>query len=89
MRDLQLLIHLETPFIHYVPAVAPARDVLVAGLKWSTSYWVGLAVNWVEQGAPIDEEIAAMLDMIAKTKHFPQALRHKSFAIARRWEKAN
>jgi len=88
MHDVQLLVHLETPFALYQPAAAPARDVLLAGLRWPTGHWAGLAVDWVEQGAPVDMEIAALLDVIAETKHFPQALRHRAFAIARRWEKA-
>jgi hypothetical protein len=62
--------------------------VLHAGLKWPSSYWVELAVNWIEQGAPVDQEIAATLDVVSETKNFPQALRHKAFAIARRWEKS-
>ncbi len=88
MDPRPLLINLETPYSEYSGA-APLKDVLLAGLRWETQYWAGLAVSWIEQGAPIDKEIKEELDHISEKKHFPQSVRHKAFALARRWERAN
>ena len=87
MDPRKLVIHLESPYEKYDAAVAPVRDVLVAGLSWETAYWPGLALEWLEQGAEVDGEIASLLDQIASRKTFPQALRHKAFTIARRWSR--
>ena len=86
MDPRKLVVYLESPYDKYDPAVAPVRDVLIAGLSWDTAtgYWQGLALQWLEQGAEVDAEIAALLDQIASRKAFPQALRHKAFAISRR-----
>ena len=88
MDPRPLLINLETPYSEY-SAKAPVKDVLLAGLRWETQYWVSLAVSWIEQSAPIDNEIKEALDNVAQKRHFPQSLRHKAFAIARKWERAN
>src|SRR4051812_446333 len=87
MDPRKLVIHLESPFAKYDASAVPVREVLVAGLSWETEYWPGLAVQWLEQGADVDAEIAALLDTVAARKHFPQSLRHKAFAIARRWSR--
>lgn len=62
------------------------KDILLAGLRWEAEYWPSLAIAWLEQGAPMDKEIMEGLDDISDNKHFPQSLRHKAFAFARRWE---
>ena len=87
MDPRKLLVHPESPYEKYDSANAPAHDVLVAGLSWETAYWPGLAVQWLEQGAEVDAEIATLLDQLASRKTFPQGLPHKAFAIARRWSR--
>jgi hypothetical protein len=87
MDPRKLLIHLESPYANYDASLVPVHDVLVAGLSWETEYWSGLAVQWLEQGAEVDAEIAVLLDNVAARKHFPQSLRHKAFAMARRWSR--
>ena len=87
--DLRLLVvHLESPLSEYRGDVA-VKDILLAGLRWETHYWPSLAVAWIEQGAEIDEEIKNVLDSVALQKHWPQTIRHKAFALARRWERGN
>ena len=87
MDPRKLVVYLESPYEKHDPALAPVHDVLVAGLSWDTAtgYWQGLAVQWLEQGAEVDSEIAALLDQISSRKAFPQVLRHKAFAISHRW----
>ena len=87
MDPRKLVVHLESSYEMYDSAIAPAHDVLVAGLSWETAYWPGLAVQWLEQGAEVNAEIASLLEQIASRKAFPQALRHKAFAISRRWSR--
>ncbi len=88
MDPRPLLVNLETPYPEYI-APAKVKDVLLAGLRWETQYWPSLAVSWIEQGAPIDKEVKEALDDVARKKHFAQSLRHKAFALARRWERTN
>jgi hypothetical protein len=51
---------LEQPLFAYNGSTS-VRDVLIAGLRWPTEYWVKLAVSWIAQGAATDREILAML----------------------------
>ncbi|WP_398496163.1 hypothetical protein [Variovorax sp.] len=82
--DPRPLIFLEKPCAEY-RGDFPVRTVVVAGLTSTMDYWTALAVGWLEQGFPLDEEIVEMLRNIAQTRHFPQQLRHRSVALARRW----
>lgn len=86
MDPRPLVVLLEMPYAEYRGEV-PVKDILLAGLRWETQHWPSLAVEWLEQGAPLDAEIKEALDGVASRKHFPQPLRHKAFAIARRWER--
>jgi hypothetical protein len=83
----KLVVHLEAPYGAYKQVLAPVREVVVAGLSWPTEYWVGLAIAWLEQGVPIDQEVFVLLDRVAQTRHFAQSVRHRAFALARRWER--
>ncbi|TXD45159.1 hypothetical protein TR80_001720 [Xanthomonas campestris] len=85
MDPRSLVVRLESPFAEYTSTDVPAREVVMAGLTWPTDYWPGLAISWLEQGAPIDERVAAALDQVAEKKAFPQNIRHRALALARRW----
>ncbi len=85
MSPCQLVVHLESPYEKYDPTIAPVRDILIAGLSWETEYWPTLAVRWLEQGAQVDVMLFPLLERIAARKTFPQSLRHKATAIARKW----
>ncbi|WKJ90765.1 hypothetical protein QZJ86_01110 [Methylomonas montana] len=82
-----LVVHLESPVSNYVSTEAGARDVVLAGLNWPTEYWAALAVGWLEQGVPVDAEILSVLNLLVENKHYSQAIRHRAFAIVRRYEK--
>lgn len=80
-----LVVYLESSYSAYSPVLASAREVMLAGLRWSSDYWSGLAVAWLEEGAPIDVEIANELHKLASTEVLSQNLRHRAFSIARRF----
>ncbi|MCQ3827834.1 hypothetical protein HXX02_00090 [Microbulbifer elongatus] len=86
MDPRALVVHLEKPYLSFEDS-AQVKEILLAGLAWDPDYWPGLAVSWIEQGAPIDGEVRDALDAVAKKKHFPQPLRHKAFPFARKWER--
>ena len=87
MDQRALVVRLELPLMEYRAEGATARDVLLAGLRWPadtpSGYWQGLAVDWIEQGAPVDAEVIELVKVIATTAAFPQKLRHKAQAIVR------
>ena len=85
-QQLELVVHLETPFASCDLPNSVVRETLLVGLTWPTEYWVTLAIAWLEQGAPLDIELVAALDEIAVTKSFSQGIRHRAFALARRWQ---
>ncbi|WGG53222.1 hypothetical protein [Rugamonas sp. DEMB1] len=88
MDQRALVVRLQTPFAEYCADDATARDVILAGLSWPTDtpagYWQRLAVDWIEQGAAVDIEMAEFLEVIATMVKLPQKLRHKARAIVRR-----
>ena len=84
MDPRPLLIFLEAPYAAYQGSL-PARLVVLAGLGFQSDYWICLAVGWLEQGAPLDDEIVEMLNRVAETHHYEQRIRHRSAALARRW----
>lgn len=81
-----LVVHLEGPYPEY-QSVASVRDVVLAGLTWPTDYWAGLAIGWLEQGAPLDAGVIVALNQVAQKKHFAQSIRHRAFSLAKRWER--
>jgi len=81
MHSQSLVVHLESPFGAYDPKEAPARDVVLMGLRWETPFWPGLAVGWLEQGLPVDTEIAACLQSVVERAKWPQKLRHRAQAL--------
>lgn len=85
MDPRALVVYLESPYSAYAPVLASVREVVLAGLRWSNDYWSGLAVAWLEQGAPIDLAIATELQKLATTEVISQSLRHRAFALARRF----
>jgi hypothetical protein len=57
-------------------------------LKWPTSYWRELAVEWIAQGLPIDTQIAEELESLVKDKHVSQKSRHKAGRLLNQWKRA-
>jgi pimeloyl-[acyl-carrier protein] methyl ester esterase len=58
---------------------------LAGPMRWG---WGGYAVSWIEAGFPVDDEIASALEIVSQDKRFPQRVRHRAFAAAKRWRRA-
>jgi hypothetical protein len=84
-----LLVNLESPYKDFDGSEEIAREVVLAALRWPTEYWARLAIEWLAQGAPIDTKVVEALDEVAQHVGFSQSVRHKAFATARRWCRAN
>jgi hypothetical protein len=69
-------------------ATQDMRATLIAGLNWETNYWVDCALQWIEDGAELDEGIIEVLETISSNTHFPQATRHKALKSAKGWLRA-
>lgn len=84
MDTRTLLLQLEQPLQAY-SGPTPIVQVVMAGLEYETSdYWPGLAVGWLEQGAPVDDNVIQALTHVAGRKHFSQQVRHRTAAVLRR-----
>ena len=86
MDQNRLVLFLERPFPEFDATEATPEDVLVAGLTWPTEHWVDLAVSWIGQGAPVNAEIAGLLETVSK-RPLSQGVRHRAFSIAVRWRR--
>jgi hypothetical protein len=84
-----LLVNLESPYKDFQGSEEIAREIVLAALCWPMEYWARLAIEWLAEGAPIDEKVIEALDAVAQHVEFSQSVRHKAFAIARRWSRAN
>src|ERR1051326_4577014 len=88
MDPRRLVLRLEENYSVFSSDTESAEDVLLAGLRWRSHRWTGLAVSWIKQGAPISEAIANELEDVAQDKHLPQKIRQEAFAAAKKWRKA-
>lgn len=82
------LLPLEQPYATVSHDESTARESVVAGLTSGMDYWAGLAIGWIESGLPLDTQLAELLFAIAKVRHMPQRLRHRAYALAKRWQKS-
>jgi hypothetical protein len=73
---------LETPFLQFAGPGDPS-EIVMAGLTWPTEYWVGLALAWVEQGAPVNMPILNELVRLGGGASLSQNIQHRAFALAR------
>src|ERR1022692_3614829 len=88
MDPRRLVLKLEEPYSAFSYGGENAEDVLLAGLRWRSHRWTGLAVSWINQGAPISEAVAKELEHVAQDKQLPQKMRQEAFAAAKNWRKA-
>jgi len=88
MNSPRIVLPLEQPFAEFPGGPTDVKAVLLAGLSWPTEYWVELALRWVEQGAPVDAEVAAVLQSIPSGP-LSQGVRHRARAAANLWKKGN
>jgi hypothetical protein len=88
MDPRRLVLKLEEPYSAFSSGTETAEDVILAGLRWRSSRWTALAVSWISQGAPISEDVANELELVAQDKHLVQKVRQEAFAAAKKWSKA-
>lgn len=87
MDPRALVVHLESPYGEERCNQPPAQQIILAGLQAPSEYWVNLAVGWLEQGTPANDEIIKALIAIVEDKYFSQRVRHRSFALKKRWRR--
>jgi len=64
------------------------RLVAFALTSWG-SHWPALAVSWLEGGMPITTELAQVLEAVSQDTRLPQPVRHRAFALAKRWDRSH
>ncbi|MFJ3463235.1 hypothetical protein [Achromobacter spanius] len=89
-RNSSLVTGLESRLAVARGAGKADRLMVVEGLapKWFSDYWPSLAIAWLEEGFPIDAEIARLLEIAATNKGLSQQVRHKAFALLVAWRRA-
>ena len=63
------------------------EETVMAGLIWETHYWIDCALDWLDQGYPVNENMIEALERISSDKKKPQKTRHRAFAFAKRWQR--
>jgi hypothetical protein len=60
------------------------QPLVITALTSHSEYWSGLALNWLEDGFPIDLELTAVLAHCAEDRAFSQSRRHRARRLARK-----
>ncbi|WP_312433233.1 hypothetical protein [Achromobacter sp.] len=89
-RTPSLVTGLESPLAVAQDAGKADRLMVVEGLgpHWFSDYWPSLAIAWLEDGFPIDVEIASLLEAASDNTALSQQVRHKAFALFVAWRRA-
>ena len=86
-RDVQERLHR----VHQagsLPMVASiSMPALVACALGASPYWGVQAVNWLDDGFPIDVGLAQRMVRLAEEESIPQPVRHRAFALVRRFQR--
>ncbi|GAB7529183.1 hypothetical protein PS3A_15920 [Pseudomonas sp. 3A(2025)] len=72
-----------------LPAKVSLRQVLVTALESDSDYWFQRAIKWLDEGFPVDDDLAELLLHCSSRKVLSQSIRHSAFSVARRWQKLN
>jgi hypothetical protein len=67
----------------------PYRRLIEFALSSEADYWASLAVDWLEQGVPINGQIANAINSMVEEKRTSQKTRHRAFSLVKRFEKSN
>jgi len=65
----------------------PFPALVTHALNSASPHWISCALDWLEQGLPIDEMIATALGNISKNTRVSQKDRHRAFRSLKRWER--
>lgn len=86
MNSPSIVLQLERPYEEFTPRESTPREIVLAGLRWPTEYWRALAVRWLEQGVPLDTEIADLLLNLSEDRQTcSQRLRQRAFALSAKY----
>jgi hypothetical protein len=86
MHPPSTLVYLERPWIKAADGNDSLRSAaFLMGLRYPGPYWVELALQWAEQGYPLNPHAIDELHRIAgsSSKQFSQQLRHRAMALLR------
>jgi hypothetical protein len=86
-RQSELVSKLIKPLSELDTSLFAPKQVVLAALTWPTDGWMNIALEWIEQGVPLDEELINALENVSANKHNAQAIRHKAFAFSKRWRR--
>ncbi|WP_367351805.1 hypothetical protein [Achromobacter animicus] len=89
-RNPSLVTGLESRLAVAKDAGKADRLMVVEGLAphWFSDHWPSLAIAWLEEGFPIDAEIADLLEAASNDKARSQQVRHKAFALLVAWRRS-
>jgi len=67
----------------------PYSFVVQAAIEYpsSSSYWLELAANWIDEGASVNDAISSSLNCIVTNKKYDQKLRHRFRSIINKLKK--
>jgi len=65
----------------------PFPALVTHALNSASPHWISCAIDWLEQGLPIDEMIATALGDISKNTRVGQKHRHRAFRFLKRWQR--
>jgi hypothetical protein len=65
----------------------PYSELIAYALSWETDSWPGDAIRWLENGFPLNQDIAATLRHFAEDRWRGQRLRHSAEALLKRWSR--
>lgn len=63
----------------------PYTDTLICALQWETDYWPSLAIQWLEDGFPLTDELIDNLVSISKG-NLAQNLKHGALRLVKQYE---
>lgn len=67
----------------------PYVELITYALAWETDGWPENAIEWLEEGFPVNREIACVLERLSLNARRGQRLRHSARALAKRWNKGD
>jgi len=62
----------------------PFRRLIEFALSSEADYWASLAVDWLEQGIPINENIVNAVNLMVEEKRTSQKTRHRAFGLVKK-----
>lgn len=61
-----------------LPTEIALQPLVVTALTSHSEYWAGLALQWLEDGFPLDLELSQVLAHCIENRTWPQSYRHRA-----------